>query len=48
MANQEIIEMFFIVQANSFDRNKWSSKVFNDDKIEGTMTFLVSINGGKS
>lgn len=48
MANQKIVEMFPTVWANSLDRSKWSSKIFNEDRTKGARTFLVFISGGKS
>jgi len=35
------------IWANFLDYNRWSSKLFKENIIEGTRTFLVLIGGGK-
>jgi hypothetical protein len=47
VANQKVVEMLPIILANSFNCSKWSSKVFNEDRIEGTMTFSIPVGQGK-
>jgi hypothetical protein len=47
VANQKDIEMLPIVWTNFFNQNKWSSKLFSENKTKGTKTLLVSIGGGK-
>jgi len=48
VANQKAIEMLPTIWANSFDRSKWSSKVFNEDKTKGAMIVSVPIGRGQS
>jgi hypothetical protein len=48
VANQKTIKMLPIVWVNLFNQNEWSSKVLREDRIKGTMTFLVSVGGGKN
>jgi hypothetical protein len=48
MTNQKAIEMLPTVWANYLNRNKWSSKVFSEEKTKGAMTFSILIGGGKS
>jgi hypothetical protein len=48
MANQNVIKMLFIFQANAFNRNSWFSKSFNENKTKGIKTLLISIGGEKS
>lgn len=40
--------MLPIIWAKFFKWSKWSSKDFNEDRIEGTVIVLVPIGGGKS
>ncbi len=47
MANQKALEMLPIIRAKPLEHNKWSSKDFNEETIEGAIVTLVPIGGGK-
>jgi hypothetical protein len=48
VANQKLIKISPTIWANFFDRNQWSSKLFNENTIKGAKALLILVGGGKT